>query len=584
MAAEQLRDNLNSGVRAYYRDGKGPGRCSFGTAMNTWSVFTTACKQMEKAERGSGLRLRTDNPALGIASPSPPTKMSRKGAKARKKILWPVELSKLASCERVPRSCTPEDWWMWRATFVVLAYLYVRPLEAKVLTCDAVKFATKRVSVTNAWDDEREQTSDTKTSAGKREVPVPDTLLPLLHALCERAGEGEAFLLPLLSTTSDKNFARKFRRFLEHARVDRKELFEGAGSTREKQITLRQLRDSGITWRVAWGDNLSLVKKHAGHETIAQTEEYSGSTETLVDGDGSWLASLGVPFGPLPACLLPQAPEARRAPPLKGRKGGSMHRALAAPIEGVTRPIEGVTRPIKGVAPPIEGRVRPVPKEGLEPSRPFGRRILSPLRLPFRHFGSYPGMYTSSHGKAIDRLHECRLSPILHADDPPPEVERARLIVRPERTPDHTRSVDRRAGRDAGEGTGSSRVLGRPAPAGRGASRASFGRRHRQGHRSHRGVAPAKPQGSARRADPAEARIAGQGAPATPQGGIPGRAPRQVRREAGDHVRPEGRGPVRRGSGQLRQGLEESTPPSGVEDSGEKEEVIRLLARLRGLW
>jgi hypothetical protein len=29
-----------------------------------------------------------------------------------------------------------------------------------------------------------------------------------------------------------------------------------------------------------------------------------------------------------------------------------------------------------------------VPKEGLEPSRPFGRRILSPLRLPFRHFGS----------------------------------------------------------------------------------------------------------------------------------------------------------------------------------------------------
>ena len=28
-----------------------------------------------------------------------------------------------------------------------------------------------------------------------------------------------------------------------------------------------------------------------------------------------------------------------------------------------------------------------VPKEGLEPSRPFGRRILSPLRLPFRHFG-----------------------------------------------------------------------------------------------------------------------------------------------------------------------------------------------------
>jgi hypothetical protein len=38
--------------------------------------------------------------------------MTRKGAKARKKILWPIELLKLISCERVPRSCTPEDWWM----------------------------------------------------------------------------------------------------------------------------------------------------------------------------------------------------------------------------------------------------------------------------------------------------------------------------------------------------------------------------------------------------------------------------------------------------------------------------------------
>ena len=39
---------------------------------------------------------------------------------------------------------------------------------------------------------------------------------------------------------------------------------------------------------------------------------------------------------------------------------------------------------------PGEARTRTdndVPKEGLEPSRPFGRRILSPLRLPFRHFG-----------------------------------------------------------------------------------------------------------------------------------------------------------------------------------------------------
>ena len=30
-----------------------------------------------------------------------------------------------------------------------------------------------------------------------------------------------------------------------------------------------------------------------------------------------------------------------------------------------------------------------VPKEGLEPTLPEGKRILNPSRLPFRHFGSF---------------------------------------------------------------------------------------------------------------------------------------------------------------------------------------------------
>jgi hypothetical protein len=32
-------------------------------------------------------------------------------------------------------------------------------------------------------------------------------------------------------------------------------------------------------------------------------------------------------------------------------------------------------------------KVLEVPKVGVEPTRPFGHRILSPARLPFRHFG-----------------------------------------------------------------------------------------------------------------------------------------------------------------------------------------------------
>ena len=47
-------------------------------------------------------------------------------------------------------------------------------------------------------------------------------------------------------------------------------------------------------------------------------------------------------------------------------------------------------------------------KEGFEPSRPKGRRILSPLRLPFRRFGLAPiptGIcYTETMREAVERL------------------------------------------------------------------------------------------------------------------------------------------------------------------------------------
>ena len=33
-----------------------------------------------------------------------------------------------------------------------------------------------------------------------------------------------------------------------------------------------------------------------------------------------------------------------------------------------------------------------VPKAGLEPAHPFGRGILNPLRLPFRHLGNARGL------------------------------------------------------------------------------------------------------------------------------------------------------------------------------------------------
>ena len=36
-----------------------------------------------------------------------------------------------------------------------------------------------------------------------------------------------------------------------------------------------------------------------------------------------------------------------------------------------------------------------VPRAGVEPARPYGQRILSPQRLPFRHPGMYRPISTS---------------------------------------------------------------------------------------------------------------------------------------------------------------------------------------------
>ena len=51
---------------------------------------------------------------------------------------------------------------------------------------------------------------------------------------------------------------------------------------------------------------------------------------------------------------------------------------------------------------------------GLEPARPCGRGILSPLRLPFRHI---PDDFTTLHSKYLRHVSSCRLAAITVADN-----------------------------------------------------------------------------------------------------------------------------------------------------------------------
>ncbi len=45
-------------------------------------------------------------------------------------------------------------------------------------------------------------------------------------------------------------------------------------------------------------------------------------------------------------------------------------------------------------------------REGIEPSRPFSRGILSPLRLPFRHRPMLCAMIVARHSPAVNHFRE----------------------------------------------------------------------------------------------------------------------------------------------------------------------------------
>lgn len=81
------------------------------------------------------------------------------------------------------------------------------------------------------------------------------------------AGQG-----PLVQMGPMEDWAARFRKHLECAGVDRAELFADADT--HKQITLYDLRASGITWRCLRKDYGPEIQQAAGHEKYDTTDGY----------------------------------------------------------------------------------------------------------------------------------------------------------------------------------------------------------------------------------------------------------------------------------------------------------------------
>jgi integrase len=78
--------------------------------------------------------------------------------------------------------------------------------------------------------------------------------------------------------------ALRLRAHLKIAKVDRDALH--TDNLRQKQLTLHDLRGTGITWAAARGDNPLRIKQRAGHSGFVTTEGYIREAENLTEGFG----------------------------------------------------------------------------------------------------------------------------------------------------------------------------------------------------------------------------------------------------------------------------------------------------------
>ena len=300
---EDFRDGLDRDVRAQ--------KLSWKSAQHVWSLV---CGMFHDASAGKlrELRIRDDNPALGLEGPD-------RGVKKAKVYLYPAEFLTLVSCEnkRVPLR--------WRRFYAVTTYLYARAGEVKALTWDDIDLDRGIVHIHESMNRLTGETKTTKTGVTRR-IPLEQELWLLLKAMHEEHVREIAKLTPEQQqqggkrrlfgwAATDRKLSRQVQLHLEIAGVTRADLF--ADDASRKPMTFHDLRATGITWCAVRGDEPLKIKQRAGHSTFSTTEGYIREAENLG-------GSFGDVFPLLPPSLLDIRPESAYPPgnPQKPRENG----------------------------------------------------------------------------------------------------------------------------------------------------------------------------------------------------------------------------------------------------------------------
>jgi integrase len=262
------------------RKGRKPGLAAK-AARNIWGECTAGFREASSSKIES-LRVRTDDPTRAV---QPPMTTDDRAMAA----LYPSELLMLlvAPKEKVPT--------YRKINYAVAAYSGDRVGELRGLVPESLDLEHAIINVRKqrrAGKKGEAKLSRTKTSAGRRQVPMEANLGPLLRVLAEVTNDGE----PLLRIPPAEDCAEKVRDDLTAAGCDREELF--ADDAERQPFAFHGLRHTCLTrWAVA-GKGAQWLSA-AGHTDLATTMGY-------VDVAVMLSGSFGQPHPPQPRLCSPK--------------------------------------------------------------------------------------------------------------------------------------------------------------------------------------------------------------------------------------------------------------------------------------
>lgn len=247
---------------------------SWRTSLNCWALVRAMFRDASRS-KSTSLRVRDDNPCLGVAPPD-------RGAKKIKQYITPAEFLALVSCEAVPVAA--------RRLYAIAVYLHARPGELEALEWDDFDLERGTVHIHRAVHYDTGEVKPVKTQEARR-FSVERNLLPLLRAM--HAARGKQ--VRMIPDAVPKEGAKHLRAHLKSAGVTRAELF--ASDKTRKSMTFYDLRATGITWRAIRGDEPLRIQRAAGHTGFDTTQGYIREAESVRE-------EFGEVFPPLPVSIL----------------------------------------------------------------------------------------------------------------------------------------------------------------------------------------------------------------------------------------------------------------------------------------